>query len=61
MNQPNHSVAGAQAAAAVAGVVVLAVTVPIFGIVMLPLVALAAVGRGLANVASAVGAVHLVE
>lgn len=61
MNQPNSSVAGAQAAAAVAGVVVIAVTVPLFGIVMLPLVALAAAGRGLAALASAVGTVSLIE
>ncbi len=61
MNHTNESIAGAQAAAAVAGVVVMAVTVPIFGIGMLPLVALAAAGRGLANLASAAGAVHLIE
>ena len=61
MNQPNQSIAGAQAAAAVAGVVVLAVTVPIFGLVMLPLVALAAAGRGFASLANAVATLPPVE
>jgi hypothetical protein len=61
MNQPNRSIAGAQAAAAVAGVIVVAVTVPLFGLVMLPLVALAAAGRGIASLANAAGTVHLVE
>jgi hypothetical protein len=61
MNQPNQSIAGAQAAAAVAGVVVLAVTVPIFGLVMLPLVALAAAGRGVASLANAVATLPPVE
>ncbi len=61
MNPSNHGVAAAQTAAAVAGVVVIAVTVPIFGLVMLPLVALAAAGRGLASLASAAGHPHLLE
>jgi hypothetical protein len=61
MRQSNESVAGAQAAAAIAGVVVLATVVPIFGIVMLPVVALAATGRGIAALAAAVGAISLLE
>ncbi len=61
MRQPNHSVAGAQVAAAVAGVVFLAVTVPLFGLVMLPVVAIAGVGRALQTALGAVGHVSLVE
>jgi hypothetical protein len=61
MRQSNESVAGSQAAAAVAGVVVLATVVPLFGIVMIPLVALAAVGRALASLAEAVGTISLIE
>lgn len=49
------SVAGPQAAAAVAGVVFLAVTVPLFGIAMMPLVALAAAGRALSGAAVTLG------
>lgn len=59
--QNEVSVAGPQAAAAVAGVVFLAVTVPLFGIFMMPLVALAAAGRALAGAAAAVGVGSLVE
>ena len=59
--QPSNNVAGAQVAAAVAGVVFLAVTVPLFGIVMLPLGAVAAAGRALSAIAGAVGTVSLIE
>jgi hypothetical protein len=59
--QPSNNVAGAQVAAAVAGVVFLAVTVPLFGIVMMPLVALAAAGRALSVLAAAVGTGSLIE
>lgn len=55
------NVAGAQVVAAVAGVVFLAVTVPLLGIVMLPLVAVAAAGRALSALAGAVGTVSLIE
>ena len=61
MSHSNHEVAAAQIAAAVAGVVVIAVTVPIFGLVMLPVVALAAAARGLANVTNVVGTAKLLE
>lgn len=57
--QPN--VAGAQIAAAIAGVVFVAVTVPLFGLVMLPVVAVAAAARGLGAAVGAVGAVSLIE
>ncbi len=56
--EQSKSVAGAQATAAIAGVIVLAVTVPLFGIVMIPLVALAAAGRALGG---AMGSVGLME
>ena len=46
MHHESSSVAGPQAAAAIAGVVFLAVTVPLLGIVMIPLVALAAASCG---------------
>jgi hypothetical protein len=59
--QRSSNVAAAQVVAAVAGVVFLAVTVPLFGIVMLPLVAVAAAGRALSALAGAVGAVGLIE
>ena len=61
MRNTQSSVAGAQVAAAVAGVVFLAVTVPLFGIVMLPVVAVAAAGRALGAAVDAVGAVSLIE
>jgi hypothetical protein len=57
----SNDVAGAQVAAAVAGVVFLAITVPLFGIVMLPVVAVAAAGRALGAALSAVGTVSLIE
>jgi hypothetical protein len=61
MYETRSNVAGAQAAAAMFGVLFLAITVPLFGIVMLPLVALAAAGRALTSLGGAIGTVRLIE
>ena len=49
-----HKVTGAQAVAASIAVVALAITVPLFGIFLIPIVALTAVGRVLATAAATV-------
>ncbi len=61
MRSSQSNVAGAQIAAAIAGVVFVAVTVPLFGLVMLPVVAVAAAGRALGAAVDAVGTVSLIE
>lgn len=60
MSTSSH-VAGAQVAAAVAGVVFLAVTVPLFGLVMLPVVVVAAAARALGAALGAGGTANVVE